>query len=168
MLVNDKNAQIYFNSITKRMREHKFRVKPNVEYNGRKFLFVATQTKLNYIVFVTNFFIFSRFVTPNIDMLKHFSASAFRYTKKATIIPPLGIFYAHRCFPVAVVDSISAETSKFVLNSTAPIHWGGPELLVVFSIEEQKLYFGEQSLQPGVETIDDVLNRQTICETLSP
>lgn len=161
------NAQEYLSIITVKLKYNKYQIKNNLIYDTQLFELVAKRTRFEFVAFITSFFLISRFTMPEIHTLKEFSSRAFNYSKKASgIHPPRGLLYALRCIPVAIVDSISKETIEYVRFSDPPKHWAAPVKLVVFSLEEQKLYFWERSFTE--DYLDADLDRKIIKEMLSP
>jgi hypothetical protein len=167
MNITQLNEREYISLVTDRLKQQNYKIKNKIIYDNQLFELVAKRTKLEYLVFFTTFFLISRFTAPDIQILRDFSAGAFKYAKKARGIQlPLGLFYGLRVIPVSIVDSISQETARYIRFKAPPKHWAAPEKLVVFSLEEQKIYFWELSLT--IESLDEDLDRKIITEILSP
>ncbi len=157
----------YLSIVIERLKQQKYQIQENIQYKDQTFNYVAKRTGFDLGTFFTNFFLFFKFTTPDIQTLKDFSAKSFKYAKKARGIQlPRGLLYGLRCFPVAIVDSISQETAEYIRLHPPPKHWAAPELLVVFSLDKQMLHFWKLSF--GLAPLEEELNRKIIMEMLLP
>src|SRR4030042_6221365 len=140
MNMDKYDSNEYLLKVTERLKNKGFRITNDVTFNNLIFTHVAK--RYNFAIerggFCNTYFIFTRFVTPDINTLNDFSSKAYKYAfKTGGIHPPRGFLYAMWCFPVAITDSISDKTAELIKKMDYPMHWSAFEKLVVFSLESK-------------------------------
>jgi hypothetical protein len=168
MKTTNLTKETYLSLVKERLVNDGFRIKQNVKYDNQMFDCVTKHTTIEAVVFATTYFVFSSHSTPDINQLRYFSSKAFRYARKTSIIPSIGVLFAFRCIPVAIVDSISEETSKAVRLQDPPKHWAAPEKLAVFSLNDQKLHYWENTFPEEEGFVGADVDRSIIIEYLLP
>lgn len=112
-----------------------FGILDDVPFEGRSFRFVAQRSRLELSKcgFAETFFVFGEFDELTIEMLRQFSADAFRFAKKYRSIPlPCGFFESVTCYAVAVARAVDEETLMSVQLDTPPLHLASVEMPVVY------------------------------------
>jgi len=86
------------------------------------------------------------FSTFNTDVMRPFSADAFRCAKQHKKIPlPCGLFEGVCCFAIAVTQAVDEATQQSVRNEKPPEHWAAGEIPVVYDQVQGKLYYFERT-----------------------
>jgi hypothetical protein len=125
-----------------------FAILDDVPFNGRTFKTVARRSRfeLTKFGFYETFFVFAEFSTLNTDVMRPFSADAFRCAKQHKKIPlPCGLFEGVCCFAIAVTQAVDEATQQSVRNEKPPKHWAAGEIPVVYDQVQGKLYYFERT-----------------------
>ncbi len=163
-------ADEYLNKVIKRFEAEDFTIKSNVKYKGQVFDHVVKKLRFEFdkFGFIHKYFILSKFSSLDTDTLKAYSAKSFSYTLRTSPMALVrGLFFGCIvCYPVAVVDKIDDETSKFIRRKAPPKPVGAFEMPVVYSLKSGELYYCEIEPYWGVLFIDEM--RATVNNMLSP
>lgn len=135
----------YLSTAINRLKQKEYHIQENIKLHNFTLDYVAKRTVFDtqrFGAFFNTYFLFSMIRPPEKETLKAFSHECYNYAKKEfrLYLPPI-LFWGLRCFPVAIVDSISNEVKNYVSFSEPPRHFGAFEKLVVFSLDTQMIYF---------------------------
>jgi hypothetical protein len=120
----------------------------DVPFEGRTFRLVGRQThiELTKFGFVENFFVFAEFDHLTKEVLRRFSAAAFRLAYQQRIIPlPCGIFEGVICYAVAITKSVDESTETSVRCDTPTPHWASAEIPVVYDQTQDRPFYFEKT-----------------------
>lgn len=169
MSTKNQTEHDYLSTVTTRLGEKGYRIQRDVKYSDQVFQYVARRTKheLAWGGRYTTFFLFAHLASADIHSLRDFSTKAFKCASKISgFHAPRGLGYTMVCFPVAITDSVSPDVAEGLRRSEPPKHWAASEMLVVYSLDNSRLYYCEVTPAWGRIYYDDM--RRTIEETISP
>lgn len=166
---NQDPVQGYLSKITRHLAEQGFHFSRDTKFKSQTFELVARRTRFEIEKggFAATSYLFASLSNSDIEKLREFSAICFQYALRyGGIRPPRGIFYSICCFSVAIVDSIGTDTGESIRRKAPPKHWSASEMPVVYSLEQEDLYFCEITPRWGSLYYDQM--RSDIKQMLSP
>jgi hypothetical protein len=125
-----------------------FVLSDDVPFDGKTFPLVGRQTRfeLTKFGFSESFFVFAEFDCLTRDILRQFSADAFRFSKKQRVIPlPCGLGEMLWCYAVAITKAVDEPTLISVRSDTPPRHWASAEIPVIYDQTQRKLFYFERT-----------------------
>lgn len=125
-----------------------FAILDDVPFNGGTLKNVERRSRfeLTKFGFCETFFVFAEFSTLNSNVMRSFSADAFRCAMQHKKIPlPCGLFESVFCFAIAATQAVDEATQQSVRNETPPRHWAAGEIPVVYDQVQGKLYYFERT-----------------------
>ena len=120
----------------------------DVPFEGRTFRLVGRQTRfeLTKFGFFESFFVFGEFDHLTKDVLRRFSADAYRFSKRQRVIPlPCGLLEGVWCYAVAITKDVDESTETSVRFDRPPRHWASGEIPVVYDQTQARLSYFEQT-----------------------
>jgi hypothetical protein len=120
----------------------------DVPFEGRTFRLVGRRTRfeLTKFGFSESFFVFGEFDHLTNEVLRQFSADAFRFAKKTRVIPlPCGLFESVWCYAVALSKAVDERTLTSVRFDTPSRHWASAEIPIVYDQTQGKLCYFEKT-----------------------
>ncbi|MGD9116921.1 MAG: hypothetical protein PVJ61_07095 [Dehalococcoidia bacterium] len=163
------SAESYLSAITQRLEAEGFIIEKDITFKEQTFDYLAKRTKFEIAkrLFVTTSYVFTRFSSLDISLLRNFSATAFEYARNVRGLPlPFRFFYGVVCYPVAIVDDIDESVAKAIRSQAPPKHFMASEMLVVYSLASGALYYCEITPMWGALYYDQM--RMIINAMLSP
>jgi len=169
------SADDYLSVITQRLMANGFVINNNVIYKNQTFDCVAKRImyEIDKFGFIATFFIFARFSSLDIGLLKDYSRKSFKYAERASGIPlaggiplPRGFFFGIICYSIAIVDDVDTYISETIRKKAPPKHFAAFEIPVIYNLASGALYYYEVSPYWGNWYHNQI--RQTIKNMLAP
>lgn len=161
--------ETYIAAVRERLAGEGYRWEENAAIEGREILGVARKSGFRLTKFGNSeeVFVFGRFAEPDPATLRAFSSEAFAHgVANKSCFLPRGLFNCVWVFPVAVADSVPAETAESVRGQTPKKHWASAEVPSAFDLGRGDLSTFEKTPLWGAAYWKGF--RNTIRKLLSP
>jgi hypothetical protein len=125
-----------------------FVVQDKFAFDGKTFPLFARKTRfeLTKFGFAENFFTFLEFDRLTSDMLRRFSADAFRCAKRNCVVPlPCGLGESVWSFAVAMAKSVDDAALASVRFDKPAMHFAAAEIPVVYDQAQNRVWYFEKT-----------------------
>jgi hypothetical protein len=138
----------WLSTIHGRLTAEGYVVQDDFPFEGKTFPVFARQTRfvVTKFGFAENFFTFFEFERLTSDMLRRFSADAFRCANQNRVVPlPCGLGESVWSYAVALAKSVDDATLNSARFDTPPKHFAAAEIPVVYDQTQNKLWYFEKT-----------------------